>query len=124
LIRGELRGGCFLEAHRFGGDDVHERPTLDAGKDGAIQILRVTFTAENHTCAWTTERLVGRAGDEVRVSYRARMNAAGDEACDVRHVDHHRRADARCDLGDARKVDHARIGTGTDHDHLRLVLFR
>ena len=52
------------------------------------------------------------------------MHAGGDEAGDVRHVHDHRRADGLRDGADAREVDHARVGAGADHDHLRLVLVR
>ena len=50
------------------------------------------------------------------------MLLRGDEAGDVRHVGHHRRADALRDFADAREIDDARIGARADHDHLRLVL--
>ena len=63
-------------------------------------------------------------GDEVGVRHRARVDLAGDQSGDVRHVDDHRRADAARDLGDAREVDDARVGARAHHDHLRLVLVR
>ena len=36
----ELGRQRFLEAHGFGRDDVHQRPALHAGEEGAIEILR------------------------------------------------------------------------------------
>ena len=44
------------------------------------------------------------------------------EPRDVRHVRDHRRADALGHFADAGEIDHARVGAGAHHDHLRLVL--
>ena len=51
------------------------------------------------------------------------MHAAGDEARDVSHVHHQRRADPLGHRAHAREIDHARVGTGTGDDHLRTMLF-
>jgi hypothetical protein len=58
----------------------------------------------------------------VLVRHRARVDAGRHQAGDVSHVHHHRRADALRDLGDARELDHARVRTRADDDHLWLVL--
>ena len=55
---------------------------------------------------------------------RARMHAAGDQAGEVRHVDHQIGADRIGDLAEAREVDDARIGGAAGDDHLGLVLLR
>ena len=52
------------------------------------------------------------------------MDAAGDEAGKVRHVDHQLGADAVGDLAEGAEVDDARIGRAAGDDHLRLVLLR
>ena len=51
------------------------------------------------------------------------MEAGGDEAGDVRDVDHEVSADFVGDFREAREVDDARIGGGAGDDQLRLALF-
>ena len=55
---------------------------------------------------------------------RARVRAAGDEAGEVRHVDHQLGADAVGDLAEGAEVDDARIGRAAGDDHLRPMLLR
>ena len=56
------------------------------------------------------------------VRQRARMKPRGDQAGEMRHVDHEIGADAVGDLAEAREVDDARIGRAAGDDHRRLVL--
>ena len=56
------------------------------------------------------------------VRQRARMQPRGDQAGEMRHVDHEIGADAIGDLAEAREVDDARIGRAAGDDHRRLVL--
>ena len=61
LILVEPRLERFVEADRLGGDDVHERAALDAGKDHGIDLLRELLPAQDDaaaraaqaTCAWS-----------------------------------------------------------------------
>ena len=46
----------------------------------------------------------------------------GDEAGEVRHVDHEQRPDLVGDLAEAREVEHARVGRPARKDHLRPAL--
>jgi hypothetical protein len=39
LVDLELGLQRFLEGHRLAGDHVHQRPALDAGEDGAVDLL-------------------------------------------------------------------------------------
>ena len=50
------------------------------------------------------------------------MNAGGDEARDMRHVGEHRGADTIGGRTNPGEIDHARIGTRADDDHLRTTL--
>ena len=50
------------------------------------------------------------------------MHAAGDEAGEVRHVDHEVGADAVGDLAEALEVPGARIGRAAGDDQFRLHL--
>ena len=95
----------FLEADGLGGDDVHQRPALDAGEHRAIEVLGELLAAEHHAAARPAQRLVRGRRDEIGVRHRARMLAGGDEAGDVRHVGHHERADVVGDRADAREVE-------------------
>ncbi len=56
------------------------------------------------------------------VRQRARMQSRGDQAGEMRHVDHEIGADAVGDLAEAREVDDARIGRAAGDDHRGLVL--
>ena len=125
LIVVELRLQRFLEAHRLGRDDVHQRPALDAGEHRAIEVLRRTARGRA-PC-----RRAGRAASCASWSSRSRSAAPGSDA-------RRRRRGRRCapcrsstsaptslaDRADPREVDDARIGARADHDHLRLVLVR
>ena len=101
---------------------VHQRAPLHAGKERFVEILRVLPAAQDQPRARAAEGLVRGRGDEVCVRDRTWVDAAGDEAGDVRHVDNHRRADRPCHSGDAGKVDLARVRAGAHHDHPRFVL--
>ena len=61
---------------------------------------------------------------EIGIWHRARVHLGGHEPGDVRHVGDDRRTDRLADVGDARKIDDARVGARAHHDHLRLVLVR
>ena len=65
LVGLELRAERLFERHRLGGDDVHQRPALVAGKDRRIEALRVALGREDQPAARTAQRFVRRAGDEV-----------------------------------------------------------
>ena len=58
------------------------------------------------------------------VRERARMDAAGDQAGEVRHVDPQPGADLVGDRAEAREVDAAGIGRAAGDDDRRLVLHR
>ena len=70
------------------------------------------------------QRLVRGRRHHVRVRHRIRIHAGGDQARDVRHVDHEPGAHRIGNLAHARPVDHPGVGRETADQHLRLVLFR
>ena len=78
---------------------------------------------KNHAGARAAQRLVRGGGDDVGVLARIGMQAGGDQAREMRHVDQEDGADRIGDLAEARKIDDARIGAAARDDHLRLVLF-
>ena len=119
LIGAEGRLQRLAEADRLAGDDVHERAALRAGENGAVDLFGKLVAAEDDRAARAAQRLVRRAGDDIGIRHRTRVHARGDEAADVRHVDHQVRADGIGNSAKARKVDHARIGARPGDDELR-----
>ena len=91
---------------------------------GAVDAVGQVLAAEDHAAARPAQRLVGGGGDEVRVRERARVQARGHEAGDVRHVDEQQRADAVGDRRHPLEVDDPRIGGGARDDDLRADLVR
>ncbi len=65
LVGLELRLQRLLEGHRLGGDDMHQRPALDAGEDVAVERLGKLFAAEDHAAARAAQGLVGGGGDKL-----------------------------------------------------------
>ena len=96
-------------------------PPCTPGNTARSRSFAYCSPAEDHAGARSAQRLVRGRGDEIGVRHRARMLPGGHQAGDVRHVGHHRRADASGDFADAREIDDARVGAGAHHDHLRLV---
>lgn len=57
----ELRLQRLFEGDRLGGDDVHQRATLQAGEDSRIELLRqILVIGEDDAAARAAQRLVGR----------------------------------------------------------------
>ena len=118
----EQRAHGDLEGHRLGGDDVLQRAALLAREDRRVHLLRVLLLAEDDPRARATEGLVDRGGDHVGVRHRRRVEVRGDQAREVRHVDHEQRADLVGDLAEAGEVELAGVGRPARDDHLRLAL--
>ena len=62
--------------------------------------------------------------DDMRMRHRRGMHAAGDQAGEMRHVDHEIGADLVGDLAETREIPEARIGRAAGDDQLRAVLAR
>ncbi len=115
----------FLEGHRLGGDDMHQRPALDAREDGAVDLLRHRLVVhQDDAAARAAQALVRGAGDHVGVRHRVGVHARRNQPGVVRHVDHEHRADGLGHLGEALEVDAQAVGRGTGDDQLGLVLVR
>ena len=113
------------ERHGLGGDDVHQRAALLAGEDRAVDLLReLLVVGQDHPAARAAERLVDRGRGHVRVLDRVRVLAGGDQAGEVRHVDHQLRVDRVGDLAEGGEVELPRVGRPAGDDHLRPVLVR
>ena len=104
---------------------MHQRTALDTGEDDALQLLLDLLAGalrQDDAATRAAQRLVGGRGDHVRVRQRVRIDAGGDQARDMRHVDEQVGAHLVGDGAEARPVHHLRIGGEAGHDHLRLVL--
>ncbi len=104
---------------------MHQRTALDTGEDDALQLfldLLAGALRQDDAATRAAQRLVGGRGDHVRVRQRVRIDAGGDQARDMRHVDEQVGAHLVGDGAEARPVHHLRIGGEAGHDHLRLVL--
>ena len=125
-VRSEAVGEGQLEADGLGRDDVHQRSALEAGEDvavdrlreraldrrevGRIDLRRQLEATEDHAAAGPAQGLVGRRRHDVGVGEGARVQAGGDEAGDVRHVDHEQGTDLVGDGCHALELDDPRVG--------------
>ena len=80
--------------------------------------------AEDHPPARPAERLVGRRGDDLRVSDGRGVLARRDQAREVGHVDEEERLDIVRDLPQPREVEHARVRRRAGDDEPRPILLR
>ena len=103
-----LRRRRLLERDRLGRDRVHQRAALHHREDGLVDGRRVLGLAHDHAAARAAQHLVRGEGDDVGVRHRARDRLAGDEADEVRGVDHEDRADLVGDRAERGEVDEAR----------------
>ena len=108
-VVGELGPQRLAEGDRLGGDHVHQRAALQAGEDRRVDLLGDRLVVgQDHAAARAAQRLVGGGGDHVGVRQRVGVLAAGDEAGEMRHVDHQVGADLVGDGAEAGEVDLAR----------------
>ena len=105
LINFKFRAQGFLERHRFGGNHVHQRPALHAGKNFAIDRLGVLGFAQHHATARATQGLMSRRRNKVGVRHRTRVQPGRHQTSDMSHVHHQQGADYRrqfCESADSR----------------------
>ncbi len=127
LVNLELRLHRFFQRHRLAGDHVHQRAALAAREHGGVQLLVQLFVAalrQDQAAARTRQGFVGGGSDDVRVRYRVRIHAGGDQASHVRHVDEQVSADAVGDFAHFGPVNHAGVSGEAADDHFRLVGLR
>ncbi len=122
LALAERLAGGDPQRDRLGGDDVLEGAALLAGEDRGVDLLRVLLAAEDQPAARAAERLVHGGRDDVGVGHRARVQAGGDEAGEVGHVDDEEGADRVCDLAEAGEVELTRVRRPAREQHLRPAL--
>ena len=104
---------------------VHERAALAAREHRGVDFLRESLViGENEAAARAAQGLMRGSGHDVGIRHGRRMRARSDEAGDVGHVDHQKRAVVVRDARHALKIDHARIGARAAHDKLGMELLR
>src|ERR1700722_2306777 len=94
-----------------------EWSALKARENRFVDGLGVGLSRQDEAPTRTTERLVCRGRDDVGVWDWRRMDARGNEAGDVRHINHEIGADFFRDLGERRKIERAAVGARTRDDH-------
>ena len=110
-----------MQRHRLGRDHVHQRTALGEREHRLVDPLRQLRAAEDHAAARPAQHLVRGGADHVGVRHRRRYRAAGDQADDVRGVDHQVCTDLVGDVPERAEVDQARVRRRTTDDHLRPV---
>src|SRR6056297_2031074 len=118
----ELGFERLLEPHRLAGDVVHERAALPAGEHRLVDVVGELVVAHHDPAAAGADRLVRRAGDEVRDADRRGVDARGDEAGDVRDVGEVVGVDRVGGRLDRLPVDGARIRRVAGDDDVGLEL--
>ena len=101
---------------------MHQRATLQAGEDGAVDGFLVLRFHQNDAAARAAQAFVGGAGHHVSVWHGVGVDAGGNQAGVVRHVHHKDGAHVFGDLGKASKVDAQAVGGGTGDDQFRFGL--
>ena len=120
----ERRGPGLGQRHRLGRHHVAER-AAEHHRAAAVDAGCVLLGGQHHAAARAAQRLVGGRGDDVGVRDRvlvAGEHLAGDQAGEVRHVDHERGADLVGDLAHLGEVDPARVGRVAGDQDQRLEL--
>ncbi len=120
-IATEFGAGRLCERHRFGGDDMFQRATLQAREHRTVDLLRQVGAAEDGASPRAAQRLVRRERDHVRHPDRAGMGPACDEAGRVGGIEHEERPDRVGDLAERQRVDGAGVRGGARHNEGRLL---
>ena len=94
-------------------------PPCWPGKTAESIFLACSSRAQDHPGAGPAEGLVGGRGDHVGVLDRVGVQPGGDEAGEVRHVDHQQRADLVGDLPEAGEVELAGVRRPARQQQLR-----
>ena len=91
----EVRPQRLGEGDGLGGDHMHQRTALQAREDRRIQLLGDRLVvAEDQAAARAAQRFMRGGGGDVGMRHRRGMDAARNEAGEMRHVDQQIGADA------------------------------
>ena len=101
ILEAGLHG--FVEAHRLGRNDVHQRTALHSRKHNLVDRRRILGLGEDQPGTRAAQRLVRGGGDNLRVRHRRRMRPARHQSGKVRHVHQVERANLVGNLPHARR---------------------
>ena len=122
LVGFKFGGQRLAKAERLCRDDVHQRAALHTREYSAVDLGAQSLLAENQPAAGPAQRLVRCGRDHIRIGDRAGMLAGGNQASDVRHINHEIRAYLLRNPGNPPKIDQARIGGGAGDNQLGPML--
>ena len=113
----------FAQGYGLGGDDVHQRAALAAGKDGGVDLLGDDgVVGQDHAAAGAAQGLVIGGGHHIGVGHGAGMLACGHHARDVGDVHHQIGARFPGDFTEALEIDDAGVGRRAGDDHAGAML--
>ncbi len=115
-----IHGQQIFGGHGFIREWGQEQLVRDRGVELLLDLL--VGARQDQATARTAQGLVGGGGDHVGERHRVRVDASGDQAGDVGHVDEQVGADLVCDGAEAGEIEDLGIGGEAGDDHLRLVL--
>ena len=111
LIRFEGRLQRLMESHRLGCDHMHQRATLQAGENRAVDFLGNLFIIhQNDAAARSAQTLVRGRGHDMGMRHRVGIRTTGDQARVVRHIHQQIGTDVFGDFRKTRPVDLQRVG--------------
>ncbi len=123
LVNFELWLHRFFQRHRFRGDNVHQRAALRAWGTRRSSVsctaLRYRLSPGIRPPRGPAEGFVGGSSNNVGVRNRVRINAGGNQARHVRHIDEQVSADAVSDFTHFRPVNDTGVSGEATDDHLR-----
>ena len=82
----------FFGTNGFGGNNVHEWPTLIAGEYSAINFLGKFRLTENKSTTRATQSFMSGSSDNIRKTERRGVLPSSYQTCDMSHIDHKVRA--------------------------------
>src|SRR5581483_224164 len=103
---------------------MHERATLIAREDGLVYGCSMFLFAKNHAGTRTAKGFVGGAGHDLGVWHGGRMNTAGNQSGEVRHVHQVEGAHSIGNLAHAPEVNNARVSASATNDELGTFFLR
>ncbi len=117
----ETPGHGFPEGYGLGGDDVHQRAALNAGKHVFVQQGGMVAVGQDEPAARTPQGLMRGGSDEIGVSDRRGMDPTGDQPRDMRHIHHQISAHVSGDGAETFEIQGAGIGARAGDDQPGLV---
>ena len=96
-----------------------QRAALRIREHRTVDLFSQLRSCEDQAAARTSERLVRRGCNDIRMPKRRRMRTAGDQSRDMRHIDNKVSADLLRDLRERRKINRSGVSRSAGQDHLR-----